>query len=120
MEKFNLNKVLEAKEDTSHNPGVGEWSGDNLIVRTYPLQELVNRIIQVGYVPKLPSLVKKNLNKVLPKLVKTDRNYIMTTIDILNDEEIEDDEKADLIDQNVDEFVSSHKELNEFLTYKRK
>jgi len=118
IEKLNLDGILEGK--TVNEGATGTWVGDELVVRTFPITDLVDRIVLVGYNFKGAKKMEDKLRKVLPGIIKKDRNYAMATIDILADKSIDKSDIADLVDQNVDEFIESHaKELSAFKSYER-
>lgn len=123
VKRLDIKAVLEDKDgDSAPKRGakVGEWSDDELIVRTFPLKELMDRIIYIGYDFSRAKPMEKKIRKVLPDIIKKDRNYAMATIDILSDKTIDKSEIADMIDANVDEFLETHKQkLLTFQNYKR-
>jgi len=126
VEKLNIFSILEGKKveekvtklkDVSK---AGTWLGDELIIRTYPLSNFVDRIAQVGYDFSGNKKMDTKLRKMLPDIIKADRNFGRSIIDIMADNETTESEKADLIDSNVDDFIDAHlEELTAFNQYRR-
>lgn len=118
ISKFSVTAILEKKGDEEFAPtkkpaSVGEWSGDELIIRSWPMDEIVDRVIQAGYNFKGAKGVENRCRKVLPALIKKDRNFTMSLIDIMNDKEVD---KADMLDANVDEFIDEHRDVLKLFT----
>lgn len=125
IEKLNIiSGIFEGKIEEEvtlkEKSKAGTWIGDELIIVTYPLNEFINRIIQVGYNFKNAKKMETRLRKILPDLIKNDRNFGRSIIDIMSDKELNSSDKADMIDANVDEFIDSHSsELSLFNQYRR-
>jgi len=117
IEKLNVISILEEKIQESK---AGTWIGDELVIMTYPLYAFVDRVAQIGYDFSSNKKMEAKLRKMLPEIIKTDARFGQSIIDVMADKELTDSEKADMIDNNVDEFIDSHsKELSTFNQYRR-
>lgn len=125
VERLNIFSILEGKVDEKvvhlkDKSKAGTWIGDELIVRTWPLGDFVNRIVQVGYNFTGNRKMETKLRKVLPEIIKNDREFNRSIIDVMSDPDTSESEKADLIDNNVDDFMDAHsEELSAFNQYRR-
>lgn len=125
VEKLSINSILEGKVDEKvvqlkDKSKAGTWLGDELIVRTWPLGDFVTRIVQVGYDLTGNKKMETKLRKMLPEIIKADRNFGRSIIDVMSDTETTEAEKADFIDNNVDDFIDTHsEELSAFNQYRR-
>lgn len=111
ISKFSLKSILEKKGDPAPTAksGPGSWVGDNLVINVYTMGDIVNRVLQIRGL-KQNSPEEKILRKVLPPIVKGDKNFTNSLIDIMSDKDMNGSEKADMIDTNIEEFFDTHAE----------